>query len=335
MPAKDYYKILDVKKDATQDEMKKAHRKLARKYHPDLNPGNKAAEDRFKEIQEAYDILSDDAKRAKYDRYGDAEGGPQQGGPFHRGQPFNTEETAGGVHFDLDDFFERFTGNRQKQDRRSQTQAQPRGVDVDFTVSMEEAFTGVTRRLDLSLEDTCDLCTGTGQKRNSRGHFDLNAGACPKCNGSGSIPGTRQINLTIPPGAWDDMKVRLAGQGISDGHGNKGDLGVTLKVRPSPRFERDGQSLTFELSVPYTVAALGGEIPMLMLSGQTRSIVIPSGVQSGQKMRLGGQGMPALRDRPLGDAFAKIKITVPKDLNDQEKKLLVDLARIRHDSIRS
>ena len=316
--------------------MKRAHRKLARKYHPDLNPGNKVAEDKFKEIQEAYDVLSDPKKRARFDQYGDI-GENFQPGPAQtpQGNPFQTHQPGGQpVNFDFDEFLDKMFGGKNKGDGTQSGNRAPKDIEVNFTISLEEAFTGTTRRIDVTVEDVCDMCQGAGQKKNSRGQYDLNAGVCPKCRGTGATPSKRPINLTIPPGAWDDMKVRLPGQGGSDGRGNKGDLGVTLKLRSNARFERDMQNLTFELNVPYTVAALGGEVPVEMLNGQTKRIVIPPGIQTGQKMRLQGMGMPALRDRAIGDAFARIKIVVPRDLNDHERRLLTELAAIRNDSVR-
>lgn len=346
MNGKDYYKILGIARDASPDDIKKAHRKLARKYHPDLNPGNKASEERFKEIQEAYDILSDPDKRAKYDQFGEmwarmptgAEAGarPGGGGAGFSGSPFVDVDMGGGLNFE--EFLERMFGGRNGQ--RGQTAEWSRSAnpaeDVEFSleVTLEEAYRGVSKRLNVTVEDVCPECEGMGQRRNSRGQFDLGAGACPRCHGRGRLSSPRNGEVGIPAGAWDGLRLKLSGQGGADARGRRGDLYVQLRVAPNPRFERDGQDLTFEVAIPYTIAALGGEVSVEMLGGQKRSLVVPPGVQTGQKMRLSGQGMPALRDRKAGDAYARVRVTVPRDLSERERALLLELAKLRNDAVR-
>jgi DnaJ-class molecular chaperone len=346
---KDYYKVLGVDRKASAEDIKRAHRKLARKHHPDLNPGNKKAEEQFKLIQEAYDVLSDTEKRAKYDQYGEmwaqvppGYSGPQPGpgganAGFGRGP--NAGFETGGVNFE--DFLDRMFGGRATGERRNATPFGGRSAapaeDIEFSldVTLEEAFRGATRRFNVTVEDVCPECDGMGQKRNSKGQIELDGPVCPRCRGAGRIDSPRTGQVTIPAGAWDGMRSRLAGQGAADARGRRGDLYVVLHVLPHAKFERDGQNLQFDVQVPFTIAALGGEVTVETLDSQQRQIVIPPGIQTGQKLRLAGKGMPALRDRPVGDAYARVRITVPKEMSDKERSLLEEIARLRGDAIKS
>lgn len=344
MSGKDYYKILGVSRTATDEDLKKARNKMARKYHPDLNPGNKEAEDKFKEVQEAYEVLSDPDKRTRYDQFGDMFDQPQ---PFGGGGSRVRYEDAGGYSGNpfpeggrgFDDpleFFRQFMEGQQGAGR-----PQPRGSaapaeDMDFgiEISLEEALHGVEKRVNLTVEDVCPDCGGTGHARTNKGQFDLSRGVCPKCKGRGRTAATRALTIKIPAGVWDGYKVALPGQGPTDAKGRKGNLYARIHILKHPKFERDEQNLTFELAVPYTVAALGGEVNVDMPGGKRSALVIPPGIQTGQRLRVSGQGMPALENRKAGDAFARVKITVPKDLNDREKTLLEELARLRSDPVR-
>ena len=330
----DYYKVLGISSDATEEDIKKAHRKLARKHHPDLNPGDKKAEDQFKKIQEAYDVLSDPDKRKKYDMYGDAwQQGPFAGGhsaPGHQGygDPFAGMNTGGNIN--LEDLFgSMFSGGSPFGQN-----APADDVEVSLDVSLEDAYRGASRRVTVTIEDTCVECGGAGQKRNNRGQFDLNGGVCNRCRGRGRTASPRALQVSVPAGAWDGMAIIQRGQGPVDARGRKSDLILKVHLMPHPRYERDGQNILFDVQIPYTVAALGGEVPVELPSGTTRHLTVPPGIQSGQKMKLTGQGMPALKDRRVGDAFARVKITVPKDLSDAEKRLLEQLGEIRRDPIR-
>ncbi len=342
--AKDYYKILGVSPKASQDDIKRAHRKLARKHHPDLNPGNKSAEEQFKLIQEAYDVLSDPAKRGKYDQFGEqwqhvAASGGQQSGPF-AGNPFvNVDVNGGGVNFE--EFIQTILGGGARRRPESGSEDAFRSAapaeDVAFSLDMtlEEAFRGATKTIQVEVEDVCPECDGRGFKRSGKGPFEhLGGPPCPRCQGRGRIRSPRNGQVRIPPGAWDGLKLKLANEGAADAHGKRGDLYVQLHALPNSRFERDGQDLLFDVSVPFTVAALGGDVRFETLTGEQKHLVVPPGIQTGQKLRLSGQGMPALQNRRAGDALARVKITVPKALTDQERRLLEELARIRHDPIR-
>ena len=353
MSGKDFYKILGVPRTATEEEIKKARLKLARKYHPDLNPGNKDAADKFKEVQNAYEVLSDPEKRVKYDKYGEmyeqfgsaGPGPPGPGGARYEtggfgGAPFETGGGGSGGFGGFEDFLRTVMDSRPGAAQGPFGQSRPGSAapaeDLDFglDVTLEDAIRGVEKRVTLTVDDVCADCGGSGSARNSKGQFDLNKGVCPKCKGRGRMPASRSLNVKVPPGVWDDYRIALPGQGPSDARGRRGDVFARVQIKKSPKFERDGQKLTFDVAVPFTVAALGGEVPIEMVGGKRSGLLVPPGIQTGQRLRVSGQGMPALDGRPAGDAFARVKITVPKDLNDRERTLLEELARLRNDPVR-
>jgi len=327
---KDYYKILGVSKNADPKEIKSAYRKLARKYHPDVNPGDKSAESKFKEISEAYEILSDPEKRAQYDAIGEqwrqySQAGSRAragAGPFGGG-PGGFEVEFGGAG-GLQDILESLFGGMRGRSAR----APARGEDIEYGIdlTLEEAARGVRRSLTVRTEDVCTRCAGTGMQSDSRG-FNLNA-ACSECRGTGRVSRPRQVEVTIPAGVAEGQRIRLAGQGAAGADGKRGDLYLLVRVKPHPAFHREGRDLYVDVPVPFTVAALGGEADVRTLDGD-RVLAIPPGVQSGQKLRIAGAGMPAARGKPAGDLYARVKVTVPKDLSARERELLRDLARIR------
>ncbi len=341
MAGKDYYQLLGVGKTASPEEIKKAYHRLARKYHPDLNPGDKKAEEQFKEMQTAYDVLSDAEKRKKYDQYGPmweqapAGGGPRPGRtpPGAPGSPF-VNVNGGGEERGFQDFIDEIF--RHSPNRGFETPRTAENIEFALDISLEEAFRGASKSVNVTVEDVCPDCGGTGQKRNAQGRFDLGKNtACPRCRGGGHLEVPRSGQVTIPAGAWDGLRLKLSGQGPTDGRGRRGDLFVRLHLLPHSRFEREGQDLYFDLPLPYTVAALGGEATVETMDGQKRELVVPKGIQSSQKMRLSGQGMPALQDRKAGDAYARVKITVPRDLSEAERSLLEQLAVFRKDPVRT
>ena len=325
---------------------------MARQHHPDLNPGDKKAEEQFKQIQAAYDVLSDAEKRKKYDQFGsnwdnpnfnsggfnpgggfnpNANGGfrpPPPGGGFNTTNPFGETDADSGIN--IEEVIERMFGARQG--RRSAAPAED--VEFGLEISLEEAYRGATRRINVTVQDACLDCDGMGQKKDAKGRFDLSGATCPRCRGTGRIPAPRSGQVTIPAGAWDGLRLKLPNEGAADSKGRRGDLYVQLKIAPNPKYERDGQDLLFDIAVPYTIAGLGGEVSVETLDGKKRQLLVPPGIQTGQKMRLSGQGMPALRDKTAGDAYARVKITVPKDLSDRERALLAELAGIRSESAR-
>ncbi|MDE2126439.1 MAG: J domain-containing protein [Armatimonadetes bacterium] len=335
---KDPYEVMGVAKNATDEEIRRAHLRLARKHHPDLNPGDKRAEDRFKEIQEAYDILSDPETRRKYDTFGQyyqtaGEAAPPPAGEPRRGQPFPDINAHG---LNLDELLERmFGGSRGNRAQQATSESPQPAQEHTLEISLEEAWRGTARRITLALQDVCPDCGGSGVRRTARGAVDLGGPPCPRCNGAGQIGSSREGEVKIPPGAWDGLRLKLAGQGAASATGQRSDVVIRLRIRPHPAFERDGQDLIFDGLTPYTVAVLGGEISVTMLDGRKRSLVVPPGVQSGQRLRIAGQGMPALQDRPQGDAYARIRILVPKTVTGRERELLQELAELRRDTVRS
>ena len=352
MSGKDFYKILGVPRTASEDEIKKARLKLARKYHPDLNPGNKDASDKFKEVQAAYEVLSDPEKRSKYDKYGEnfeqygaapqgaggAGGVRYESGGFGGGSPFETAPGGAGA-FGFEDFLRTVMEGRggpqgSAGQPRASSAAPAEDIDFGLDITLEDALRGVEKRVTLTVDDVCPDCAGSGSARNAKGQFDLNKGVCPKCRGRGRLPASRSLSVKVPPGVWDDYRIALPGQGPSDARGRRGDVYARVQIRKNPKFERDGQNLTFDVAVPYTVAGLGGEIAIEMIGGRRSALLVPPGIQTGQRLRVSGQGMPALDGRPAGDAFARVKITVPKDLNERERTLLDELARLRNDPVR-
>ncbi len=348
----DYYAILGVPRTATEEEIKKARMKLARKYHPDLNPGDKKAEDQFKKVQEAYDVISDPEKRKRYDQFGENwenmpfTGGNASGYGGSGGAPggftgdpfgFGTTTSKNTMPFDnFEDVLNNFLNPNGQPGRSSGSPKSGGAEDMDFgvDVTLEEAMRGVEKRLTLSLEDVCPECGGAGYSRTLRGQIDLSKGSCLRCRGKGRMLANRTLTVKIPAGVWDGYKITLEGQGAANARGKKANLIVIFRIQKHPKYERDGQNLTFDIAIPFTVAALGGEIMVETLSGQIRPLVVPPGIQTGQKLRVTGQGMPALEDKKIGDAFARVKITVPKDLVEREKTLLQELAALRNDPIR-
>lgn len=321
---KDYYAVLGVKKNATDKEIKAAYRKLARKYHPDVNPGDKSSEEKFKEISEANDVLSDKEKRQKYDLYGDqwkriSEGGFQPGaggfggfgpgsygGRGGAGGPGGFTYTTGnfGEAADQDfgfsggglgDLLSSIFGGQAGQARERGRRAPTRGEDLtgEVTVSLREAFSGTERKLTLTLPN--------GQKKT--------------------------LTVTVPRGIADGAKLRLGKQGAEGpGGGPPGDLLLTVHVAPSPGFERKGDDLYTDVSLTFPEAALGTEKKVPLLAGDAQTLAFPPGVQSGQSLRLKGQGMPVHGQQgKFGDLYVRVKISVPKNLTDRQKQLVTEL----------
>jgi len=326
MAKKDYYAVLGIKRDASQQDIKKAYRQLARKHHPDVNPGDKSAEARFKEINEAYEILSDREKRQKYDKYGDqwqyAEQFAQQRpgfGDFDGGGTTGfhfTGENIGG----LDSLFEELLGMRRGG--ASFRQSRPRrGQDVEtpVEVSLEEAYQGTRRTISLQAEERCTACGGTGQ---------IQGLPCSTCRGRGTLPRTRRLEVNIPAGVKKGSRVRIAGGGQPGHGGASGDLYLKISVKPHPVFERQGDDLYVKIDIPLTVAALGGEVMVPTLKGKL-ALKIPPETQNGRVFRLRGQGMPRLGGSARGDLLARANIVLPTRLSPQEKELLRKLSELR------
>ena len=358
---RDYYDVLGVKRSASDKEIKKAYRRLAREHHPDLNPGSKEAERRFKEISEAYHVLSNAELRKKYDQLGHRafEPGAGAGGGFE-GTDFSNFDMRdfgfgkGGGGFG--DLFENLFGQR----RDSQARAATRGEDLQYTmeISFEDAAHGVTAPISITRSDSCPECAGYGQRPSSRrqtcpecggsgqrqgggGFFGLGqacprcegTGAitgepCPRCRGRGTLPTTERINVKIPPGVDTGSKIRVAGKGEGGRHGGPaGDLYILTKVRPHPFYDRKGDNLYVEARITVTEAALGASIEVQTLDGQVM-MKIPPGTQSGQTFRLSGKGMPHLKGEGRGDQFVQVRIMLPRNLDEHSKQLLRDFERL-------
>ncbi len=327
MAGKDYYNILGVKRDASEQEVKRAYRKLARKHHPDVNPGDKSAEAKFKEINEAYEVLSDKGKRQKYDQYGDqwqyadqfAKAGGQRNvyWDFSPGgaQSSNFEEG------DLESLFgDLFRGSRTGTYSRRTRPRRGRDIEYPIEVTLEEAYHGAKRILSFESQQACSSCGGTGRIQNV---------PCSTCRGSGVVAGTKQLEVKIPPGVKDGSRVRIAGKGETGyAGGNSGDLYLITSVKPHRLYERKGDDLHVEVAVPLSVAVLGGEVQVPTLKGKL-ALKIPPETQNGRAFRLAGQGMPHLGNSSRGDLLAKVKVVLPTKLTAEEKKLFEQLRQLR------
>ena len=327
MAGKDYYATLGVNRNASAKEIKQAYRKLARKYHPDVNPGDKDAEARFKEINAGHEVLSDPEKRKKYDQYGENwEQAEQFASARARGAGTGRRSGSGafggfggfggGVDVDLDDLLGGiFSGGGNSRSRRTPR----RGQDIEYNaeISLEEAFHGTARTIQIQGEELCRVCEGNGQVAGQ---------ACLTCRGTGVTHAARKLEVKIPPGVTTGSRVRMSGEGQQgSAGGGKGDLYVVVSVLPHARFERKGDDLHVEVAVPLTTAVLGGEVEQATLRGKI-ALTVPEGTQNGQVIRLGGLGMPKLGDATKrGDLYAKVKVVLPTQLTDEQKKLFEEL----------
>jgi DnaJ-class molecular chaperone len=339
MATKDLYEVLGVKRDASEKEIRSAYRKLARKYHPDVNPGDKQAEATFKKINAAYEVLSDAEKRKKYDKYGANwehadEIEKMQRERASAGQWYRTtqQSRAGGTpsggagggsrtpDFDLGDLGDIF-GNifRQRQP------AARKGEDIDYPldVSLEEAFQGTTRVLTLQMTEPCVGCNGTGMAGDA---------ICQVCDGAGFSSRPRRLEVKIPAGVKSGSRVRIAGEGQpGTGGAAKGDLFLKINVLPNERFERKGDDLHEEIGVPLYDALLGGEVEVPTMTGRVM-LKIPAGTQNGKTIRLGGKGMPKLGGSGSGDLYARVRVVLPTDLSPRERELFEQLRGLRQPS---
>jgi molecular chaperone DnaJ len=322
MEFKDYYAILGVPKDADEKTIKKAYRGLARKHHPDVNPGDKGAEERFKDISEAYEVLSDPAKRQRYDQFGSQWKHAPEGADFSQfAQGFPGFGAGRRINIDLggdfSDFFNMLFGEdilRGDLGFRSGpgfAAAASQDIEVEMEVTLEEAYRGGVKTFAIDLQDVCEACGGRAA---------MGSAPCATCRGRGRTSRTRRLEVKIPKGVRDGSRIRLAGQGTGP-KGGKGNLYIITRMRPHALFERRGDDLYVDVKVPFKIAALGGEIGVPTM-GKTVTMKIPAGTQGGRSMRLRGQGMPHMRDRGQGDLYARISIAVPTSLTREQREAI-------------
>ncbi len=354
MEFRDYYKVLGVDRKASESDIKSAYRKLARKFHPDVNPNNKEAEAKFKEINEAYQVISDPEKRKKYDELGaDWEHGVSQEEMMRRYARQQSAAGAGarggaGADFgggDFSDFFSQFFGGGGGRGfGRSRGGASrgfsnyefgtepPRAPDLraEVGITLADAVKGAKRRLDLVAEDECATCGGSGmiarEEKQGKARVIRSAEQCPTCGGAGVVQARRTLEVTIPAGVADGTQLRLKGQGgRAPRPDQNGDLFLTIRIEPNPVFALAGRDLRVNLPVWDYEAALGAEITAPTVDGRI-SLKIPAGSQAGRVMRLRGRGLPARGKEPAGDLLYELKVLAPTDLTSKERTLMQQLA---------
>ncbi len=349
MSKPDFYTLLGVDRSASADELKKAYRKLAMKYHPDKNPGDEAAEQKFKEVSEAYDVLKDDQQRAAYDQYGHAAfeggtGGGHPGGGMGGGM--------GGMSDIFDDLFGEFMGGRRGQ-RSDGGRARGQDLRYNMQITLEEAYEGKKAQIHVPSSVTCDTCSGSGASpgsqpvncttcggngrvRAAQGFFSIERtcptchgrgqvieNPCSDCHGQGRVQKERTLAVTIPPGVEEGTRIRLAGEGEAGMRGGPaGDLYIFLSIEPHKLFERDGTELFCDVPISLTTAALGGEMEVPTVGGGKVKVKVPEGTQTGKQFRVRGKGMPGLHARRHGDLYIQIHVETPVGLTKAQKDLL-------------
>ena len=356
---RDYYEVLGVSKGASEEEIKKAYRQAAKKYHPDLNPGDKEAEVHFKEVNEAYEVLSDPQKKARYDQFGHAGVDPNFGAGGYGGAGFDGED------FDLGDIFSSFFGGGG---RRQNPNAPRRGSDVGASVviSFEESARGCKKQVNVQLVTTCDECGGSGAAKGTSSRTCAQCGGsgqvrtqqrtpfgvvqtqsvcpschgrgktidtpCRKCSGSGQVRKPATIGINIPAGIDDGQVISIRGKGNAGQNGGPaGDLQVQVSVRPHPLFERQGYDILCDLPLTYAQVALGAEVSVPTLDGKV-PYTIKEGTQPGETFRLKGKGFPYINGRGRGDLLVHVTVEVPRNLNSEQKKLLKSFEESMTDS---
>jgi molecular chaperone DnaJ len=348
MAKRDYYEVLGVHRECTEVELKVAFRKLAMQHHPDRNPGSKEAEAKFKEVNEAYDILKDGQKRAAYDRFGHAAFETGGAGGRHGG----FEAGGFGSFSDIfNDIFEDLTG----RGRGRGSGGRERGADLRYNmeIELEDAFKGKTATIRIPTSVACESCSGTGAKPGSRprpcatcaGHGRVRAtqgffsiertcpachgrgevidDPCPNCGGAGRLTRERTLSVNIPAGVEDGTRIRLANEGEAGTRGGPpGDLYIFLSIQPHPFFQRDAADLHCRVPISMASAALGGEITVPTIDGGKAKVAVPEGTQTGRQVRIRAKGMPVLRSREVGDMYVQLFVETPKNLTKRQRELL-------------
>jgi molecular chaperone DnaJ len=360
MAKRDYYDILGVQRNASEQDLKSAFRKLAKEHHPDRNPDDTSAEQKFKELNEAYEVLKDPQKRAAYDRFGHAafEGG--MGGRGGGGGAGFGPDFASSMSDIFDDLFGEFMGGRRGggQQRRS---GRERGADLRYNmeITLDDAFSGKTAQIRVPTSVTCETCSGSGAKagtkpvtcatcggagkvRASQGFFTIErtcptcqgrgetiADPCPACNGAGRVVKERTLSVNIPAGVEDGTRIRLSGEGEAGLRGGPaGDLYIFLSIKPHEFFQRDGADVFCRVPISMTTAALGGQIEVPTLDGTVSRVKVPEGTESGKQFRLKGKGMPVLRSSTAGDLYIQVDVETPKNLTRRQRELLEEFEKL-------
>ena len=359
MAKQDYYATLGVPREAGGEELKKAYRKLAMQYHPDRNPGDKQAEARFKEVNEAYDVLKDDQKRAAYDRFGHAAFEQGAGaGPFGGGFDFSG---AGGLGDIFDQMFGDFMGGGRRGGPRARA-----GNDIRHSVEIDlaQAFTGIKVNLRVPTRVACEACNGTGSEDKSRpadtcptcqgsGRIRAQQGfflvertcatcggsgrvirnPCRVCRGAGTVQRERSLQVTIPAGVEDGTRIRVPGEGEAGGRGAPpGDLYVHVAIRPHPIFQREQANVFLRVPLRMSLAALGGEIEVPAIDGSKAKVKVPPGTQTGDQFRLRGKGFSVLQSAARGDMFIQVAVETPQHLTRRQRELLEEFEAEAHQS---
>ena len=351
MSKRDYYEVLGVTRTCTEVDLKAAFRKLAMQHHPDRNPGDKDCEHRFKEINEAYDVLKDGDKRAAYDRFGHAafEHGGMGGGAHGFGADFGST---------FADIFEGIFGMGSARGRGT---GRERGSDLRYNmeISLDEAFTGKTAQIRIPTSVTCEACSGSGAKagtkpkqcatcggagkiRHAQGFFTLER-TCPTCHGRGQViddpckvcggggrvTRERTLSVNIPTSVEDGTRIRLAGEGEAGLRGGPpGDLYIFLEVAPHEFFQRDGADLHCRVPISMASAALGGEFEVPAIDGSKAKVKVPAGTQTGRRFRIAGKGMPVLRAKQTGDMYVQVAVETPQNLTKRQRELLAEFDKL-------
>ena len=359
MAKRDYYEVLGIDRGATDQDLKSAFRKLAKKFHPDTNPGDVDAEKNFKEVNEAYEALKDPQKRAAYDKFGHAAfegmGGRGPGG----GQGGFGPDFASSMSDIFDDLFGEFMGGRRGGDGRHS--GRERGADLRYNMSitLDEAFIGKTAQIRVPTSvgcetcdgsgaksgtkpTTCPTCSGAGKIRASQGFFTIERpcptchgrgetiqNPCADCGGAGRVTKERTLSVNIPPGVEDGTRIRLAGEGEAGMRGGPaGDLYIFLSIEPHSIFQRDGADIFCRVPISMTTAALGGQIEVPTVEGAISRVKIPEATQSGKQFRLKGKGMPVLRSKLTGDMYIQVEAETPTKLTKRQRELLEEFQKL-------
>jgi len=350
---RDYYEVLGVSRTCTEAELKSAFRKLAMQHHPDRNPGDNECEHKFKEINEAYDVLKDGDKRAAYDRFGHA--AFEQGG-MGGAQGFSAD--FGSAFADI------FEGIFGMPGGRGRSTGRERGSDLRYNmeITLEDAFEGKTAQVRIPTSVTCEACSGSGAKagtkpkacstcggmgkiRHAQGFFTLERTCpscqgrgqviedpCKACGGAGRVTRERTLSVNIPPGVEDGTRIRLAGEGEAGVRGGPpGDLYIFLSLAPHAFFQRDGADLHCRVPISMVTAALGGDFEVPAIDGSKAKVKVPAGTQTGRRFRLSSKGMPVLRSKQTGDMYVQVSVETPQNLNKRQKDLLAEFAKLSSD----